>query len=215
MPASGRVFKPNSPLFISVMKKLLSAIAIAALPLSASAQAIVSIPVNQNPVFEVSTNHVEVTVPDSNDDIILGADVVITGGSGSYTYRWTDQRGNDLGTESELHVSEPGLYTLDIADTCDCLQTVTFNVATASLDEIAGSILTISPNPSEGFIRIDGFDPVQITAVNMSGHLAATLTSPDGTHIHEADLSTLPSGIYLLTLTDNARNVIVSRIVIK
>ncbi len=197
------------------MKKIFLLLATLVISAAAMAQSIISIPVKQNPVFEVSTDHLDVVFADNTLDLVLGADIVITGGSGTYSYLWRDAQGNELGTEEQLHVSGPGLYTLDVTDTCDCLRTVTFNVGTASIGEIADSPLSISPNPSDGFIRINGFEACSISAVSMAGQLVAALTSESGMPITEADLSHLPSGIYLLTLTDRNGRSMISRLIIR
>ncbi len=185
------------------MKKIfLAFIASAMFWLPAAAQSIVSIPVVQNPVFEVSTNQLDVTFPEGSGEMVLGGDIVIKGGSGQYTFAWTDDSGTALGSEASLSIGRSGIYYLTITDTCDCEQTVTFNVATSSISSISASELSISPNPTSGFIRIEGFEPCQLVAVDMSGHIAALINN-DFSPIHEADLSFLSPGIYILTLTDS------------
>ena len=198
------------------MKKyFLSSLTVAMFWLSASSQTIVSIPINQNPIFEVSTNRLDITFPEDASELVLGADIVVKGGSGVYKYQWTDVAGNNLGNEPFLSVAEAGTYLLTIADTCDCEQDVTFYVGTASVGSINVSHLTIYPNPTDGYIRIDGFDPYQIVALDMTGHIVALINNEGMQPIYEADLSHLPSGLYLLNLTDAYHNNVVCRLVKK
>lgn len=198
------------------MKKiLLASIASAMFWLSASSQSIVRIPVVQNPVFEVSTNHLDVTFPEGSDEMVLGAEIVIKGGSGEYRYLWTDHNGKELGNTASLAIESTGTYYLTITDTCDCEQQVTFNVATSSIHLVNASALSISPNPTDGYIRIEGFEPCQIVAVDMSGHIAAFINHDDLSCITEADLSFLSPGLYILTLTDIYNNSVAYRLIKK
>ncbi|MDE6078163.1 MAG: T9SS type A sorting domain-containing protein [Muribaculaceae bacterium] len=198
------------------MKKyLLSILTLALSWTAASSQSIVSIPVNQNPLFEVFTNNLEMAYPDDMTDLILGADIVIKGGSGTYEYLWLDSDGNQLGTDPTLTVSGEGKYILTVSDTCDCEQTVTFNITSAAVDEVSAAGIGIFPNPTTGYVRIEGFQPFQIVAMDMSGHIAALINSEDGQSIQEADFSSLPSGIYLLTLSDGHGKKTVCRIIKK
>lgn len=187
----------------AIMKKLITfTLALAATGFACFGQAIVSMPVVQNPLFGVSTNEVNATYPENSSSLTLGGDLVITGGSGTYSYRWYDNTGNDLGNESTLQVSAPGSYLLDIEDTCDCLQTVRFNLSIASVDEIHASDVSIRFNSTDGQVEIVGFDPVQLSAVDMSGRLAAVIDH-GGMVFHTVDLSFIPGGVYIITLTDS------------
>ena len=51
-----------------------------------AAQTYIPMPVSQNPPFEVSTN--EVFVEFMSPSMTIGGSVVVTGGSGNYSYRW-------------------------------------------------------------------------------------------------------------------------------
>lgn len=199
------------------MKKLLAAaILLTTAGLSSSAQSVVKIPVVQNPLFEVSTNQVALAFPDGAESVELGGDLVVIGGSGRYTYRWYDTTGATLGNESTLSIPEGGTYYLDIHDTCDCLQTIEFNISTASIESTTLSQqITITPNPTTGPVEIAGFDAVQIAAVNMAGRMEALLVATDGMPIHNADFGTLARGHYIITLTDREGNISVRRLIKK
>lgn len=181
--------------------------------MAASAQSVVRMPVSQNPLFEVSTNEVNVSSGDGSD-ITLGGNLVIKGGSGSYTYRWYTADNRELGTESTLTVNNPGIYNLDISDSCDCVQTVRFNVSNAGVGDIAYGSLRLSPNPTQGPVTVEGFDAVQIAVVGISGRMEY-LIDRSGDIIRDFDLSSLPAGQYIVTVSDTEGRVETARIIRK
>lgn len=195
------------------MKKFITAtLILAAAACGCVAQTVVKIEVTQNPLFEVSTNNVAVTVPATGATI--GGDLVIKGGSGTYAFRWYTAAGTLLGTDSTLSVDAQGIYYLDIKDTCDCLQTVEFNVATTGIDEITLGSPAITPNPTDGPVAINGFDAVQITVVSMAGKLEAVVDN-DGRTITNADLGMLPAGQHIVTLCDAMGRTCVTKLIKK
>lgn len=183
------------------IKILLTAALVCPCAVSLNAQTIVEMSVNQNPLFEVSTNSVNAVYPEEGGSMTLGADLVIAGGSGNYTYRWYDAAGNELGDGPTLTVDGEGKYLLDVSDECDCLQTVEFNVETASVKSVEGNIFRITPNPTEGYVEFGGIGAMQVCLTSMTGQLVAVLNY-DGQPMTSADLSFLTKGTYILTLTD-------------
>lgn len=145
--------------------------------------------------------------------LFLGGDVVITGGSGEYTYRWSDASGNTLSTDATYYAQTPGTYRLDISDTCDCLQTVSFHVAIASLDRVEAEKLKIAPIPTDGAVCISGFVAVRIAAVDMSGRLVKVIESSSGMPMTDADFSELAVGQYILTLSDGNGKAATARLI--
>lgn len=184
------------------MKKLFSVtFLLAAASLGCMGQAVVNMPINQNPLFEVSTNSVTLSIPE-NSSATIGGDLVIVGGSGNYTYRWYKSGDETLGEESTLEITEPGTYMLDVEDSCDCRQTISFLVESSGISAVGSASFSITPNPTDGIIAIEGFEAVQIAAVSMNGTMAALLVSETGHPFTVADLSHLHSGTYIITLTD-------------
>ncbi len=139
---------------------------------SVKGQTIISMAFEQNPLFTVSTNDVSATY--DGTPLVLGADIVIAGGSGNYTYHWYTSS-TELGTEPTLIVNEGGEYMLDISDECDCLQTVIFHIA----------------GPSD-VQQIAAEDVRQVVVFGESGVLMKVFNGPT------ADLSSLPSGVYII-----------------
>lgn len=177
--------------------------------LCAFSQAWVDINVHQNPLFEVSTNSVNAALPEGAE-LKVGGDIVVKGGSGTYSYRWYAQGGGDLGTEPTLIITEPGKYFLDISDTCDCLQTVEFNVTLTSVSDVVADTVSITPNPTDGYIEFPGFEAVQLTATSLTGRLAALL---NGAAFSSADLSHLAPGAYIIILTDKEGKTLSAKII--
>lgn len=140
--------------------------------MKASAQSIVNMNLVQNPPFGVSVN--EVSASYDGIPLTIGADVVITGGSGVYSYRWKKGE-TELGTSATITVSEAGDYSLDVKDQCDCLQTVVFHIT------IAASVTSAELGKI-----------VQTTVFNDKGQLIKVFNGS------EADLRSLPKGLYLV-----------------
>lgn len=140
--------------------------------LNAAAQSIVNMELVQNPPFGVSVNEVSATY--DGMPLTLGANVVITGGSGVYDYRWAKGE-TVLGASATITVDEPGDYTLDVKDRCDCRQTVVFHITKVAFVNAAelGKI-------------------VQTTVFNDKGQLVRVFNGPD------VNLDSLPKGLYLL-----------------
>lgn len=147
----------------------------------AKAQSVVNMNFKQNPVFGVSTNDVSAVL--DGQPITIGGDIVVTGGSGVYSYRWY-QGDNVLSTESTITIGEPGEYALDIKDQCDCLQTVLFHITGTS-----------------GIDAIDLNDVKQITVFNIKGQLVKVING------QFVDLSNLPSGQYIINKVDAKGNI--------
>lgn len=182
--------------------------------LTTLAQSIVEINVDQNPVFEVSTNVVNATFPEDGGTMTLGADLVITGGSGNYAYRWYTPEGVELGNESTISVENEGAYKLDVTDECDCLQTVEFNVSTASVNDIRANVFHITPNPAESIVEFGGIQAEQMALTSMNGQLAAVI-SASGATFDKADVSFLAPGTYIVTLTDALGKIYTSKLIKK
>jgi len=149
----------------------------------------------QNELFEVSTNEVSAAI--EGTPLLLGADIVVTGGSGTYTYRWYTERGF-LTDQPTLTVGEPGEYYLDVSDQCDCLQTVAFHISgTSGLTQTDAVNFTYGPNPTQGTIHFNTPIPItQVSVFSERGTLCSLFTNRH--EIKTVDLSQLPPGNYIL-----------------
>lgn len=170
---------------------------------SANAQSLIRIPFAQNPPLVVSTENVSVTIPESG--LELGADLLIEGGDGMYTYLWT-LNNESVGTESTLFVDAPGDYYLEITDGKGCKRSVKFAVADPTgIKEEQASLLSVYPALTKGEVYIKGSfnDRLgQVSVISMDGKLVrvynAALLKPDGDGVVRINLAGLPAGRYLL-----------------
>lgn len=170
---------------------------------SANAQSLIRIPFAQNPPLVVSTENVSVTIPESG--LELGADLLIEGGDGMYTYLWT-LNNESVGTESTLFVDAPGDYYLEITDGKGCKRSVKFAVVDPTgIKEEQASLLSVYPVLTKGevYIKSSFNDRLgQVSVVSMDGKLVrvfnAALLEPDGDGVVRINLAGLPAGRYLL-----------------
>lgn len=201
---------------MKILNKYLAACAFLAIGANQTfSQTVIEMPIAQNPLFEVFTDNVNTTLPGEGATLSLGADLIVKGGSGEYTYRWYTPDGAELGNESEITVNAEGIYMLDISDSCDCMQTVAFDITTAGVNDALMGSFTVSPNPTtDGYVEFSGVSPVQLTVVSLSGALCAYIDN-GGEPFTSADLSMLAPGNYILTVTDSDGKVYTSRIIKK
>ena len=162
------------------------------------AQTVIRMPIQQNPPFSVIAPTLSIVLPDGG--ITLGADVVVTGGSGNYSYSWLDADGKVLSTEPTLHVTTPGNYTLSVSDECQCEHQVTFSLTPSALASVYTSeALRIYPNPTHGEVWLSARSGiVQIAAIDMQGRLQRVAACPQQEELTRFDLSKLPAGSYIL-----------------
>lgn len=174
-----------------MFKKLITLL-IAAAPLWAGAQTIVDMQFKQNPLFKVSTNQVNTAMTDAGT-LTLGGDLTVAGGSGVYSYAWTDADGAELGSESTLTISVPGKYILTVSDQCDCSQTVEFNIEAAAIEavEVEGLELKVVGD----WLLIGGAEARQVTVFAMNGSMAL-LASP-AEPVGQVSLASLEPGVYV------------------
>lgn len=185
----------------SYLTGALIAVAAALCSPETAAQTVINLHFTQNPLFEVSTNSVAAALPGDGTPLTLGGDLTIAGGSGTYTYLWTDTDGTPLGEDSTLTITEPGDYLLTVSDQCDCAQTVTFSVQQAGID--AATIDGIRIFLSGTTLVIEGAEASQASAFTPAGMMVALFTPTQS--VTEFNLESLSPGVYLIQLltTDN------------
>lgn len=175
-----------------------------------SAQTYIAMPVSQNPPFGVSANEVYVEfVPPT---MTIGGDLVVTGGSGSYTYLWK-HGSTEIGREASIEISEAGVYELNISDACDCLQRVVFTVNPASVEGVGTSEVSVYPNPASDRLTVSGMSLVQVSIVSMSGKLVAVHSGFGRDARADIDVSGLPAGEYIVNLVGENHKVVTRKIV--
>ena len=154
----------------------------------------------------------QVTIVREPDLLDLGNDTLICEGSsltlsagGTYTvYLWSDNSSSQV-----LNVSQSGQYWLQVVSANGCVFNDTIGVVvipcTGVSDNLAGAIdaFKILPNPSDGNFRIinRGSEALQTAYRIISSHGSEIYFRPAGdsdAQDFNADLSGLPSGLYLL-----------------
>lgn len=192
-------------------KKLLSLLLLVMGAMGVNAQSVVNLNLKQNPIFGVSTNEVSAVIEGTG--INIGADVVITGGSGHYTYRWYNANG-DLDTRATLFVNKAGDYYLDVKDECDCKQTVVFHITgTAGVDNVLVKSLKVFPNPTEGPVNIESPKAIsQVLVFSANGTLLRVFNEDA---VSQIDLSSLNAGHYVLQLVTNDGKLLTSKVIKK
>jgi hypothetical protein len=136
--------------------------------------------------------------PDKNNGSI---ELTITGGSGSFSYLWT----NGATTRNIVNLA-PGEYTVVVLDTTGCEVSQTFIVQTkTSLEEanIPDIKVNVFPNPANDILNIDAGDLVirQLIITNIQGKLIMNETYNDKKIT--LNTGTLASGIYVATYKVN------------
>ena len=166
-----------------------------------NAQSVVKFPFKQNPPLGVSIETVYLTLV--NGGLDLGADIVVTGGDGEYSYSWT-YNGHVVAEQSTLHVDVQGDYFLKISDGQHCQRSVRFVVSGQTGVEAAlQDLIAVYPNPTHGVVNMsfpDNRKVVQITVVSSSGKLVRVYKSIENMNdIVTIDLTGLSAGMYFVT----------------
>jgi Secretion system C-terminal sorting domain len=87
-----------------------------------------------------------------------------------------------------------------VTDANGCTATGTYLVGTVSTQEAATALhFSVQPNPSRGQVYILGVTPVRVELYNAWG----LLVQEHRVSVTTLDLSTLPTGTYLVRVTDN------------
>lgn len=163
--------------------------------LALGAQTVVDIPFEQFPQLKVVATSVTLDLNAGGD--VLGSDLVVEGGDGSYSYLWTSADGAELGHESTLRVNTAGDYYLRVSDGHQCQVTTKFTVTgTSGLDalEARGFRATLTA----GVLQLSYAEqPLQVRLVSADGRLVwkAVALPADSC---QTDLTELTAGTYLL-----------------
>ncbi len=133
----------------------------------------------------------EVIQPDCDVNPTGSATVLVTGGSGNYTYQWDDPDSQTTATATGL---VPGTYSVTITDANACFTTLMVTI------EAPGDLLiTVSSTQAPDCVGdANGSASVQVS--NGSGNYSYSWNDPDGQST--ATLSSVTAGTYSVTVTD-------------
>ncbi|MEO6759769.1 MAG: hypothetical protein ABIO24_09975, partial [Saprospiraceae bacterium] len=114
-----------------------------------------------------------------------GADLTVTGGTPTYTYKWSN-----LATTQDLANILPGVYTVTVKDFFDCTTTATVTVANNNVPlNVTGVVI-----PNTSCAAPNG-------GVNISVAPAGAYTFSWSNMAATEDLNNLPAGTYTVTVT--------------
>lgn len=168
----------------------------------------------------VSSETVTVTEPDAISINGLSADPIdetpggsssfdVTGGTGDYSFEWTDDNGNVVSTSQNLsgldQASDAGTYTLTVTDENGCSESQTISIT--GIGEINFGVASVLvPNPTMGQfqIRFSGLtgERLEYRIVDTQGRtiLFSDLGNAGGQRTETLDISGVAAGIYYVQI---------------
>ncbi|MBF6642157.1 gliding motility-associated C-terminal domain-containing protein [Flavobacterium sp. J49] len=148
-----------------------------------------------------------ITVDSENDITCFNSangsvNISVTGGTGSYTYTWTQNGGFYAGTEDIANLS-PGTYVVSVTDANNCgPKTATFTITQPPLLVVGLSsqtnVLCYGEATGAITVNVSGGTPNPITS-----DYTYSWTGPNGFTSANQNLNNLIAGVYDLTVTDN------------
>ena len=174
-------------------------------------QHVVTLSVDQPPEFGFSVSKYDTTILNGNS-IILGTDITVYGGSGSYSYNWSP--GKSLSDSLILHAlaspKDTTVYLLTVSDKNGCSFSIvyTVNVKTSiTKSDLLGARQNFSvvliPNPNWGnfAVKLEGKPAkrIELTIYDNTGKVMERRTINDFSGDHTETLQVhLVSGVYTL-----------------
>jgi hypothetical protein len=156
-----------------------------------------SVSFSQDLVINVSLKQPKMLVIDAGEDIsvedpeniIIGEDITVTGGTSEYSYSWADGSGNTYNSRT-VSVSSFGSYYLTVTDANNCSAKDTLQVLNNVFTDpgIDRTSAILFPNPSSGTINIP--------LAGFTGELQIRVLSASGSLVFKKDISVFQSGLY-------------------
>lgn len=154
----------------------------------------------------------------TGEAVILGEEVVVTGGTPDFLYRWEDPSGHELDGEV-VTVEEYGNYMLTVTDANNCSAADEIAVIDAvSVTSLLSQDHAIYPNPAGNEVAV----PLR----DLSGEITLEIVSTTGAVVYSErflhrggtgpvimETTRLPRGMYLVRIT--GRNKVITRSLIK
>ncbi len=141
---------------------------------------------------------------------------VLDPGPGYVTYTWSTNANSQT-----ITVSDPGAYWVSVVDTAGCTNTdtIVIGVVPNGIDELGKEVnALIFPNPAQYQlnIQITGLPnlPLQLELMDLQGRAVLSRQYVGSTINEQLELEGLPSGTYLLRLT-NRNGTLTERIVVR
>lgn len=145
-----------------------------------------------------------VVTHDQNNQGLGAIDITVTGGSGSYTFVWTNAAGQIIGNTEDLSGLSAGTYFVEIKDANGCVlsnEGIVVDNTSSSAEPTWLHGATLQPNPTTGITRVVFNElpsaDLQITISDAAGRVVKTLHTAQQAVIR-LDCSELPGGIYMV-----------------
>ena len=123
--------------------------------------------------------------------------------AGDLNYQWYSSNGTTLipgATDSTYSASENGSYSVYVTDSAGCsAMSAVFWVTKLAVADVSGmgNNISVFPNPTNGVLYFKSTSNINAAISSMDGRIIQRSTNTT-----EMDLSVLPNGIYIVTITD-------------
>lgn len=141
--------------------------------------------------------------------------VVVAGGSGTYSYTWTNATGTVVGNTATVTGLAAGTYTVSINDgVATITQTVTVLNA-LGINNPAAVGFNVYPNPANNVVTITfATAATEVRMIDVTGKVVSTQTLNAGTNQTTVLLDNLANGAYLCQLINNNAVVAVQKLTV-
>ena len=141
--------------------------------------------------------------------------VVVAGGSGTYSYTWTNAAGTVVGNTATVTGLAAGTYTVSINDgVATITQTVTVLNA-LGINNPAAVGFNVYPNPANNAVTITFATAAnEVRMIDVTGKVVSTQTLNAGTNQTTVLLDNLANGAYLCQLINNNAVVAVQKLTV-
>jgi hypothetical protein len=141
--------------------------------------------------------------------------VVVAGGSGTYSYTWTNATGTVVGNTATVTGLAAGTYTVSINDgVATITQTVTVLNA-LGINNPAAVGFNVYPNPANNAVTITFATAAnEVRMIDVTGKVVSTQTLNAGTNQTTVLLDNLANGAYLCQLINNNAVVAVQKLTV-
>jgi hypothetical protein len=138
------------------------------------------------------------TLPSSPGGSDGTATATVTGGQPPFSFAWSN--GATTATAGGLSI---GTYTVTVTDGSGCTSVVHTDVMVAAAQPMPEWEFSISPNPSDGLlrvgVRVGSLSDIHIAVYDLAGRMVAEAQALQSAELlQELSLAHLPSGLYLV-----------------
>ena len=147
-------------------------------------------------------------VPDKPIITRVGSQLVSSANTGNQWFRYSVKL--DSATDKFYTLVDDGLYYVQVTSDQGCISEMSeeydFNVKSVN-EVVTGTIISVSPNPTSGIVRIELQSPncsetaIEIFDLYGAKVMNSNIQSDKALVNKEVDMSTLPSGTYFIRFT--------------